>query len=39
MPSTAENLACMRGSGTCSKNTIAFKNYRKFTADSKVIFK
>ncbi|HKE21102.1 MAG TPA: hypothetical protein VKB88_01865 [Bryobacteraceae bacterium] len=39
MPSTAENLACMRGSGTCSKNTIAFKNYRRFTADSKVIFK
>jgi hypothetical protein len=38
MPSMSENLACMRGSGTCSKNVIAFKNYRKFTADSKVTF-
>jgi hypothetical protein len=35
----AENLACMRGSRTCSKNAIAFKNYRKFTADSTVVFK
>jgi hypothetical protein len=38
MPSLSENLACMRGSGTCSKNAIMFKNYRKFTADSKVTF-
>ncbi len=38
MPAVSENLACMRGSGTCSKNVITFKNYRKFTADSKVTF-
>lgn len=38
MPSLSENLACMRGSRTCSKNVITFNNYRKFTADSKVTF-
>jgi hypothetical protein len=38
MPSLSENLACMRGSRTCSKNVITFKNYRKFTAESKVTF-
>lgn len=38
MPSSSDNLACMRGSRTCSKNSITFTNYRKFTADSKVTF-
>lgn len=38
MPAVSENLACMRGSGACSKNVITFKNYRKFTADSKVTY-
>jgi hypothetical protein len=32
----AENLACHRGSFQCSKNTIDFRNYRKFSAESAV---
>ncbi len=34
MPAKSENLGCMRGSGACTRNTIEFRNYRKFTADS-----
>jgi hypothetical protein len=36
LPSHGENSSCMRGSGTCSRNTIDFKNYRKFSAESTV---
>jgi len=36
MPGKGENVACFSGSGTCSRNTIEFKNYRKFEAESKV---
>ena len=36
LPATSENLGCMSGSGSCSRNAIVFRNYRKFTADSKV---
>ena len=38
MPVTSESVACFSGSGTCSRNAIEFKNYRKFTADSNVRF-
>jgi hypothetical protein len=38
LPATAENIGCMSGSGTCTKNTIEFRSYRKFTAESKVNF-
>jgi hypothetical protein len=38
LPATSENLGCMSGSGSCSRNTIVFRNYRKFTTDSKVKF-
>jgi len=38
LPASAENIACSRGSGTCTKNTIEFRNYRKFTIDSQVKF-
>ena len=37
LPINSENLACMRGR-SCSRNTIDFKNYRKFNADSKISF-
>ncbi len=37
LPIKSENLACMRGR-SCSRNTIDFKNYRKFNADSKISF-
>jgi len=36
MPAKGENVACFSGSGTCSRNAIEFKNYRKFEADSKI---
>jgi len=33
-----ENTACFSGSGTCTRNTIEFRNYRKFEAESKITF-
>jgi len=36
MPSKGENVACFSGSGTCSRNAIEFRNYRKFEAESKI---
>lgn len=38
LPTASENLGCWRGSGTCVRNTIEFKDYRKFTAESTVNF-
>jgi hypothetical protein len=38
LPVRAENLACERDASACSKNVIDFRNYRKFSADSKVTF-
>jgi hypothetical protein len=38
LPSGSENLGCSRGSGACTRNTIEFKNYKKFSADSTVTF-
>lgn len=38
LPALSENLACMSGSGSCSRNSIQFRNYRKFTTDSTVKF-
>ena len=38
LPSAGENIGCMSGSGTCTRNAIEFRNYRKFEASSKVKF-
>jgi hypothetical protein len=38
LPVRGENLACQRGRADCTRNVIAFRNYRKFTADSSVTF-
>lgn len=38
LPANAESIGCMSGSGTCTRNTIEFRNYRKFAADSQVKF-
>jgi hypothetical protein len=38
LPAKGENLGCFSGSGTCSRNVIEFRNYRKFEAESKVKF-
>jgi hypothetical protein len=36
LPATSENLGCMRGSGACTRNVIAFRDYRKFETESVV---
>ena len=38
LPNRAENMACMTGSGTCTRNVIEFRNYKKFTTESNVKF-
>lgn len=38
LPTLSDNLGCFTGSGSCSKNSIQFRNYRKFTTDSSVTF-
>ena len=38
LPDRAENIACMTGSGACTRNVIEFRNYRKFTTESNVTF-
>jgi hypothetical protein len=38
LPVHSEILTCQRGSSTCTKNDIDFRNYRKFGADSTVTF-
>jgi hypothetical protein len=38
MPMKAETSGCMSGSGSCTRNAIEFRNYRKFTTDSKIDF-
>ncbi len=38
LPVDAEVLSCIRGTSTCSRNRIEFRNYRKFGADSTVTF-
>lgn len=38
LPGGSDNLACWRGSGSCTKNTIEFKDYKKFSAESTISF-
>jgi len=38
LPVKSANLACMSGTGTCMKNEIDFRNYRKFEAESDITF-
>jgi hypothetical protein len=37
LPVRSENLACFRGTFTCTKNEIEFRNYRKFAVESQVM--
>ena len=39
LPIHAENLGCWRGRTTCTKNTIDFRDYHKFSGESTVTFK
>ena len=38
LPISSENVGCMTGTNDCNRNVIEFRNYRKFSADSKVKF-
>jgi hypothetical protein len=38
LPVEAEVLSCVRGTSFCSRNKIEFRNYRKFGADTNIIF-
>jgi hypothetical protein len=38
LPVEAEVLSCQRGTSICSRNKIEFRNYRKFGAESNIIF-
>ena len=38
LPVHSESLSCIRGSSDCSRNTIDFRNYRKFEADTSITF-
>src|SRR5579863_704925 len=38
LPVHSEVLTCQRGSSACTKNEINFQNYKKFAADSTIIF-
>jgi len=38
LPVHAETLSCQRGSPYCSRNTIDFRNYHKYTGESTITF-
>jgi hypothetical protein len=38
LPVNAETLTCQRGSDMCSRNTIDFRNYHKYTGESTITF-
>lgn len=38
LPAHAEILSCQRGTNNCSKNTIDFRNYHKYTGESSIQF-
>jgi hypothetical protein len=38
LPVHSENLTCQRGTDLCSRNTIDFRNYHKYTGESSVTF-
>jgi len=38
LPAHAESLSCQRGTPNCSRNTIDFRNYHKYEAESNIEF-
>ena len=38
LPTHSESLSCERGSNYCSRNTIDFRNYHKYTGESSITF-
>ncbi len=39
LPTHAETLSCERGSPNCSRNTIEFRNYHKYSGEANIVFK
>jgi hypothetical protein len=39
LPVHAENLGCQRGSSICTKNSIDFRDYHRYTGESTITFK
>jgi hypothetical protein len=39
LPVRADVLACNRGTSYCTKNTIEFRNYHKYSGESTIVFK
>ena len=39
LPVKAEVLSCQRGTNTCQRNTIEFRNYHKYSGESTITFK
>ena len=38
LPVHSEALSCERGTSNCNRNTIDFRNYKKFSADTNITF-
>lgn len=38
LPTHSEALSCVRGTSDCSRNTIEFRNYKKFGAETNIVF-
>ncbi|MDQ6700008.1 MAG: DUF5666 domain-containing protein [Acidobacteriota bacterium] len=38
LPTHAENLSCQRGSDVCSRNSIDFRNYHKYSGEATIVF-
>jgi hypothetical protein len=38
LPVHAETLSCQRGTNMCSRNTIDFRNYHKYSGESTITF-
>jgi hypothetical protein len=38
LPVHSETLSCQRGTNTCSRNTIDFRNYKKYSGEASIIF-
>ncbi|MDQ2899004.1 MAG: hypothetical protein M3Y07_04290 [Acidobacteriota bacterium] len=38
LPTHAENLSCERGTSVCSRNSIDFRNYHKYSGESTIVF-
>jgi hypothetical protein len=38
LPVHSETLSCQRGTNTCSRNTIDFRNYKKYSGEASITF-